>query len=88
LSPRNRTTENSVSTIPSHQPHVQLAEDGHTWLDLADPDGGVDELSEQDTVERVEGMFGRAVDTTLDQRCRRRVTHLLSMVLYQRWIRG
>lgn len=62
--------------------------DGHTWLDLADPDGGVDELSEQDTVECVEGMFGRAVDTTLDQRCRVSGTHLLSMVLDQRWIQG
>ena len=41
-----------------------VAEERCTRLNLTDSDGSVDEFSEEDTVECVDGVFGRAVDTT------------------------
>jgi len=61
-----------------------VAEERCTRLNLTDSDGSVDEFSEEDTVECVDGVFGRAVDTTWSSGLCCELTYLQSMVLAQR----
>ncbi len=70
MSPRNRTTENSVSTMPAQgDGREHCAENIHnrkirTRLDLRDADGGVDDLAHECASEGVHGVLGRTVDAT------------------------